>query len=544
MSLVIRSTDLGSYSLFAGTNDGIFLSTNNGANWNVINSGLTNTYVPALAVSGTNVFAGTYEDCGAFLSTDNGVSWSAVNTGLTNSSHFRRSFIKGTNINVLAIKNTNLFAGTNNGVFLSTNNGTNWSAINSGLTNTCISALAASPSEVAGTNLFAGTEDDGIFISTNSGSSWSAVNTGLTSPIAALAASSNEVGGTNLFVGTYSGVFLSTNNGARWHPVVNTALTYVSAFVVSPNGVGGTNLFAGAGGGVFLSTDIGTSWTIVNTGLRHINVFVVSRYGPGGTNLFAGTSSGGVFLSTDNGANWTAANTGLTDPDVRALTVSSNGARGTNLFAGTWGGGVFLSTDNGASWSAVNSGLPKWPYDTTLITSVNTFEVIGANLFAGTDEGIFLSTDNGTHWSEVNSGLRNHIVRVLAISPATGGRDSTNLFAGTFGSGVWRRPLSEMITTSVRQSSAQAPERFELEQNYPNPFNPSTVISYQLAVNSNVTLKVYDLLGREVAVLVNERKDAGRYSVQWSASRFSSGIYFYFLSAGKFQETKRMILLK
>jgi hypothetical protein len=95
------------------------------------------------------------------------------------------------------------------------------------------------------------------------------------------------------------------------------------------------------------------------------------------------------------------------------------------------------------------------------------------------------------------------------------------------------------------------PSHYSLEQNYPNPFNPATVISYHLPagqaglpVSSLVTLKVYDLLGREVATLVNEKKDAGRYSVQWDATRFSSGVYFYTLQAGEYRDTKRMLLLK
>lgn len=90
---------------------------------------------------------------------------------------------------------------------------------------------------------------------------------------------------------------------------------------------------------------------------------------------------------------------------------------------------------------------------------------------------------------------------------------------------------------------------FKLEQNYPNPFNPSTVISYQLPVSGNVTLKVYDILGNEVATLIDEYKPAGRYEVEFAVGQVSSpdiasGIYFYQLKAGSFIETKKMILLK
>jgi N-acetylneuraminic acid mutarotase len=88
------------------------------------------------------------------------------------------------------------------------------------------------------------------------------------------------------------------------------------------------------------------------------------------------------------------------------------------------------------------------------------------------------------------------------------------------------------------------PQKIELMQNYPNPFNPSTKISWQLPVGSQATLKVYDMLGREVATLVNVNKPAGKYEVEFSAAGLPSGIYFYRLQSGSFVETKKMILLR
>gem|GEM_PF-2207588 len=88
------------------------------------------------------------------------------------------------------------------------------------------------------------------------------------------------------------------------------------------------------------------------------------------------------------------------------------------------------------------------------------------------------------------------------------------------------------------------PTNFKLFQNYPNPFNPSTVISYQLSVTSNVKIAVYDILGREVAILVNEEKFPGSYEVKFNASNLSSGTYFYRLSVGNYTETKKMLLIK
>ena len=83
-----------------------------------------------------------------------------------------------------------------------------------------------------------------------------------------------------------------------------------------------------------------------------------------------------------------------------------------------------------------------------------------------------------------------------------------------------------------------------MEQNYPNPFNPSTSIQFKIPENSFVTLKVYNVLGKEVATLLNEEKNAGSYEVTFNATEFSSGIYFYKIEADNFVETKKMILMK
>jgi hypothetical protein len=99
-------------------------------------------------------------------------------------------------------------------------------------------------------------------------------------------------------------------------------------------------------------------------------------------------------------------------------------------------------------------------------------------------------------------------------------------------------------TSRVEQLSPTAPKTFLLEQNYPNPFNPSTTIRYQLPVASEVKLEIYDVLGKKIATLVNERQSAGSYQVVWNASGLSSGTYFYRLQAGTFVETKKMIMVK
>ena len=120
-----------------------------------------------------------------------------------------------------------------------------------------------------------------------------------------------------------------------------------------------------------------------------------------------------------------------------------------------------------------------------------------------------------------------------------------NLFAGTVGNevSVWRRPISEMIT-SVDGSSKDLPTRFVLRQNHPNPFNPSTNIIYSIPQNVKVQIKIFDILGNEIETLINEEKPAGTYKITWNAENLPSGVYFYQLRAGDFVQTKKMLLLK
>ncbi|MCJ7554980.1 MAG: T9SS type A sorting domain-containing protein [Ignavibacteriaceae bacterium] len=100
------------------------------------------------------------------------------------------------------------------------------------------------------------------------------------------------------------------------------------------------------------------------------------------------------------------------------------------------------------------------------------------------------------------------------------------------------------IVSDVSEDKSIYPDEFELSQNYPNPFNPGTVISYKLPASGNVTLKVYDILGNEIAALVNEEKTAGSYVVDFNASELSTGVYFYRLQAGSFVQTKKMTVIK
>jgi flagellar hook assembly protein FlgD len=121
------------------------------------------------------------------------------------------------------------------------------------------------------------------------------------------------------------------------------------------------------------------------------------------------------------------------------------------------------------------------------------------------------------------------------------------LFADTYVTG-WGWAIDDLEIqgrlVGVEDEKNNIPKAFALSQNYPNPFNPSTIISWQLAASSDVSVKVYDALGKEVATLINEKQNAGSHQIEFKAKGLASGIYYYRIKAGKFTETKKMILLR
>jgi hypothetical protein len=104
--------------------------------------------------------------------------------------------------------------------------------------------------------------------------------------------------------------------------------------------------------------------------------------------------------------------------------------------------------------------------------------------------------------------------------------------------------VGHLLPVGLSHNQNGIPKVFALMQNYPNPFNPTTTIQYALPKSSNVEIKVYDLVGREVTTLINEFKQAGNYSVEFNANNFASGVYFYRIKAGDFTDTKKMLLVK
>ena len=240
-------------------------------------------------------------------------------------------------------------------------------------------------------------------------------------------------------------------------------------------------------------------------------------------------------LAKFTGSEWiiyTRDNSGLPSDNVSCLSIDSED----NIWIGTENGlAKFDGNNNWKVYNITNSGLPANSISRIFINNKDT-------LWIGTGGGLsrFINEKEWMTYDVTNSGIANNYV--WAINEDKNG----NIWLGHHsldGISVFRE--GGVILTDVKESKLKIlPESFTLYQNYPNPFNPTTVISYQLPSNNFVILKVYDILGREVATLVNEEKPAGTYEFEFNGSNLSSGVYFYCIQTISFSDTKKFILLK
>jgi photosystem II stability/assembly factor-like uncharacterized protein len=375
--------------------------------------------------------------------------------------------------------------------------------------------------------LFAGTAA-GVSRSTDSGATWAAVNEGLTSRSVWALAVCDEY----LFAGTYDGgVFRSGDNGGSWSSV-NDDLTDTHVLALSAHG---DLLVAGTLGGVFLTTTGGTTWRAAGPGMTDLHVRVLAFRENA---LFAGTLGGGIFVSGDRGASWAPGNAALAATSVLSLAFL-----GSRIFVGTYSG-LFLSPDDGGSWKLIDPAgtQPSAVHadagmEVQAPKTIYALAVRGADVFLGMHgDGVFHTTDGGETWDPFNSGLTNFYINSIFVHEA-------NLFIGFYGGGTARTPIPRSVT-SVADASPGFQGAAMLEQNSPNPFNGQTRIGFRVPASGEVTLTVFDLLGHEVATLINRQMAAGEHTTTFDSGRLASGIYLCRLTAGASVWTRKMLLVR
>lgn len=374
-----------------------------------------------------------------------------------------------------------------------------------------------------------------------------------------------------IYSGGDSVLYLSTDGGSVWERSsrVEDVEYGITSIVKWSN-----KLYVGtAGRGVFETTDNGDSWIPRNIGLDNSGALEISSVAVRGDSLYAATIGEGVFvLNLLNPVQWITFREGL--PFGVAWNVNSLYNYNNILICGAGGNASVYFNEYGSSlWVEKSFDLPA-PEPNAMI-ALNSYgdTLIGIAYF-----GIYRSINNGNSWEYYNPGIGlisfgsitvvNSVVfalisklgRSYLLSSKDSGADwlfeiqfdntgysleffNNKLFNGR-GNGLYYLPYHPSGIDDII-----IPGTIELYQNYPNPFNPGTAIRYQLPVNGYVMLKVFDVLGNEIATMVDEYKPAGRYEVEFNVAQvsrpeISSGIYFYQLKAGDFILTKKMILLK
>lgn len=551
-------TSDGSGNLYAAVNSGdantevgVYKSVNNGDSWTRMSNGLlANTNVKPVMVSGGTVYVGVRNR--VYKSTDGAASWTQTDSIPIASSLLVRHLEKNSSGDIFASTTGGTYRaaaggtgwtsisnpygsaqdfmiasdgayysagldafGANGGIRKTTNGGTSWFDVTGGINNAFTTTLAITP---AG-GIFNGIGRGTIDYSLDNGATFSRATVPFTgqSTLASITALSGNATGV-VVAAASEGLFTSTDNGATWTKTSTSANP--RAFAREQAG----SFLAGSASNVYRSTNNGQTWISLGGGGNVYSLFVTGT----GT-ILAGTFNAGINRSTDGGSIWT--NSGTTffgNVTIGRFVQLANG----NIYVHTLGG-IFRSTNDGEAWAAV-TGTPVGVQYRTLAGTGNV-------LLLGTPSGLYKTTNEGGDWTTHSEGLLNTILDHLAFAPD--GR-----LYGAGGAGIYR--TVNPIVTSVQQASSGLPGDFMLEQNYPNPFNPTTRIKFTLSsqerdgVRSHVTLKVYDLLGREVATLVNEAKAQGAYEVTWNAEGMASGVYFYRLTLGSFAETRKLVLLQ
>jgi photosystem II stability/assembly factor-like uncharacterized protein len=214
-------------------------------------------------------------------------------------------------------------------------------------------------------------------------------------------------------------------------------------------------------------------------------------------------------------------NTGFASHRIYDVTLSGN-----NLFAAAVDG-IYKTDRNNINWVRVfqtinNSAFYK-------ILSINNVLVICSSIY------IYTSIDSGNTWNLLYTALPNKPIKTM-------GNNSDYLYVSIGNTGLIKRPVAGLI--GVKQISSETPFNYVLYQNYPNPFNPSTKIGYELPKAANVSVKIFDILGKEISELVNQFQQAGKYETVFDGKNLPGGIYFYKIKTDNFESTKKMMLVK
>lgn len=579
----------------ASTNNGIYRSTDGGSTWLLIPQTLPFTAL-AISNSSPNIFYAGTATAGMYKSTDACQTWAPINNGITEyTSNVQAIDIKPNDPNTVVICIFNGSSDANPGVYKTTNGGTNWFASSTGMSLKNILSLATctlQPNTIyAGSSFF--TSLGGpvrIYKSYDFGSNWinasngfdtSSTGTDVVRDLSISTIDTNVILAGRFWNTSNGGPWLTTNAGLTWVlraggiPITTEPGPLIRSVKIRPGS--NTEFYLGGDfsnslppGGVWRTTNAGLNWYDFNSGpmnqnntVRSLN-FKVS----GDSTLLAGVSVGtigiynysfvtvsqafceGFTSTTFPPAGWSVVYTGTNywsrrnfsgfglgqgcadfdNYDAPAGTIQS---LVTPVFTPT-------GTNDSLCYDIAYCSWSSYPDDSLIIltssnggATYNSFLRLG-ELQMGTITNCShpYTAPSATDWNRRKYHLPQQTNRI-AIQAVSG-----------FGDHLYLDSICICNLVGIKNPLIGVPKVYSLSQNYPNPFNPVTTIEYQLPKAGLVKLTLYDILGKEVQVMVNNTQPAGSYKIEWNGENFPSGVYFYKIQAGDFIETKKMVLLK
>ncbi|MCX6158610.1 MAG: YCF48-related protein [Ignavibacteriae bacterium] len=326
---------------------------------------------------------------------------------------------------------------------------------------------------------------------------------------------------TGVFVGPPGQLIRTTDGGISWDVIYHQLSGLRRVHFINSN-----LLYAcGVGGGIIRSTNGGLNWFLIYQNFTYLTADMHFFDPSNGIGICA---NGMITKTSNGGINWIPSYVMLPvqfgDSSLYDLTFIN---QNTGFACGN--NGIFIKTTNaGVNWTYYSNG------------NLNTLQGVyfvneNTGYTVGSAGRINKTTNGGINWTLQNSGTNTPLLDVEFINENIGwicGFNGT-ILKTTNGGSTWIQPINSEI-----------PKGYKLEQNFPNPFNPSTNIKFSLPKTGYVKFSVYDMLGKEISVLINEKMGAGNYEVSFDGSNCPSGTYFYKLSTEDYSTVKRMVILK
>jgi photosystem II stability/assembly factor-like uncharacterized protein len=553
----------------AGHPQFLYKTTDLGNTWQPLTimpvSGPSSTYIwyAMDMVGGTMTLSG---DFGVVAkSTDGGLTWSSNQFSLTTQLLFDIELIPTTN-NLLAV-GRQYTTGTRQ-VFFSSDYGTNWTSSDLGvdMNASSISMVNSQVGYISGTNCQ-------VLKTTNGGVNWSPVTQPIagTNDLASMEFVSPDTGWVFSFSNISGGsIFKTTNGGSSWTQQTNTLTNGIySADMVDANI--GYHTINSSNRPIYKTTDGGTNWVAVTTPLTG-NITSIKALDA--NTIIIGASSGTTRMAktTDGGTNWTP----ITLPiavDIRSLDFMD---ADTGYVCGNTTTVALRTTNGGTNWTFENLHLPALVKIRVLPNDIAyAFGTYGSIMrydphgYVPVELTSFTSSVSGSNvllkWQtaselnnmgfEIERASANTLQEWKKVGFVAGSGTTTEIRSYSYldnnlKTGTYYYRLKQIDYDGTFNYSDEievevvVPFNFALEQNYPNPFNPTTIIRYSVPENSLVNIKVYNIIGQEVAELLNEVKSPDRYEINFEAKGLASGIYLVKMQAGDFTSTIKITLLK